>query len=84
MEHSEVQDIQELKVTNTKADEEIEHWKIMANLHQKLVATLQTQVKTLRSDKDNLENAIALCQRSVDKRLQVLKRDRQNFEAEKG
>ncbi|CAI5738663.1 unnamed protein product [Peronospora farinosa] len=82
MEHSEIQAIQELEVTNTKADEEIEHWKAMANLHQKRVATLQTQVKTLRSDKDNLENAIALCQRSADKRLQVLKCDRQNVEAE--
>ncbi|CAI5738856.1 unnamed protein product [Peronospora destructor] len=66
------QTIQELEVTKTKADEEIERWKAMANLHQELVAILQIQVKALRSsDKDNLENAIALCQRSADKRLQT-------------
>ncbi|CAI5724410.1 unnamed protein product [Peronospora destructor] len=82
MELNEVQTIQELEVTKTKADEEIERWKAMANLHQELVATLQIQVKALRSDKDNLENAIALCQRSADKRLQVLERDRNTIKAE--
>ncbi|UIZ28788.1 hypothetical protein KXD40_007315 [Peronospora effusa] len=82
IEHSEVQAIQKLEVTKTKADEDIEHWKAMANMHQELVATLQTQVKALRSDKDNLENAIALCQRSAEKRLQVLEHDQKNIEAE--
>ncbi|UIZ29044.1 hypothetical protein KXD40_007306 [Peronospora effusa] len=82
IEHNKVQPIQKLEVTKTKADEGIEHWKAMVNMHQELVATLQTQVKTLRSDKDNLENAIALCQRSADKRLQALEYDRQNIEAE--
>lgn len=74
--------LQQLETTKAKAAEESEHWKAVANLRQELLMILQTQVKTMCSNKENLEHAIACCQRSADKRLQVLDQDRQNIETE--
>ena len=54
----------------------------MDGVRRELVAVLQAQVQALRLDKMSLDSAMVVCQRSIDKRFQVLEHDRQQIEAE--
>ncbi|CAI5716363.1 unnamed protein product [Hyaloperonospora brassicae] len=61
---------------------EMQQYRAMDGVRQELVAVLQAQVQALRLDKTSLDSAMVVCQRSIDKRIQVLEHDRQQIEAE--
>uniref|UniRef100_A0AAV1UPP6 Uncharacterized protein n=1 Tax=Peronospora matthiolae TaxID=2874970 RepID=A0AAV1UPP6_9STRA len=80
--YSEDEMVQQLEMIKTRAADEIERYEAMDVVRQQLVTVLQAQVQAFRSDKESMDNAIVLCQRSVDKRFQVLEQDRLKIEAE--
>uniref|UniRef100_M4B5W2 Uncharacterized protein n=1 Tax=Hyaloperonospora arabidopsidis (strain Emoy2) TaxID=559515 RepID=M4B5W2_HYAAE len=80
--YSEDEMVQQLEMIKTRAADEIKRYEAMDVVRQQLVTVLQAQVQAFRSDKESMDNAIVLCQRSVDKRFQVLEQDRLKIEAE--
>ncbi|CAI5746824.1 unnamed protein product [Peronospora destructor] len=84
MELNEVQTIQELEVTKTKADEEIERWKAMANLHQEL-RSADKRLQVLERDRNTIkaENAQLLTEStSIRQELEAISLKLREFEEE--
>ncbi|GMF32328.1 unnamed protein product [Phytophthora fragariaefolia] len=73
---------QQVEKEKVKADEEICRLKMAVGLREEILTVLQSQVKTMCTDREKLENAIVCCQRSADHRLRTLEKDRQLMEAE--